>query len=79
MLLLIRILVSPFVLAASAVTLAACGQQGPLYLPTDPPPGKRPAATPKLPPYLQPNTQPAAPMPADSATSTTPGARPASQ
>jgi len=31
-----RILVSSLVLAASAVSLSACGQQGPLYLPTKP-------------------------------------------
>ncbi|MDO8451075.1 MAG: lipoprotein [Rhodoferax sp.] len=31
-----QILVSTLVLGASAVSLSACGQQGPLYLPTEP-------------------------------------------
>jgi predicted small lipoprotein YifL len=36
MLLNLRILVSPLILAPIAVILAGCGQQGPLYLPTEP-------------------------------------------
>jgi predicted small lipoprotein YifL len=31
-----RILVSRLILAASVAVLGACGQQGPLYLPTEP-------------------------------------------
>jgi len=79
MLLLRRILVSPLVLAASAVTLVACGQQGPLYLPTEQPPGKRPAATPRLPDYSAPQTPPASSAATGSTTPTAPSAPSASQ
>ena len=36
-----QILVSTFVLGASAVSLSACGQQGPLYLPSEPAAARR--------------------------------------
>ncbi|MDP2368428.1 LPS translocon maturation chaperone LptM [Rhodoferax sp.] len=62
-----RILVTPLALAVSAVTLAACGQHGALYLPTDAPPGKRPTA------------QTAPPSPVAPADATAPAAKPASQ
>ncbi|MBZ4212182.1 MAG: hypothetical protein D4R79_01475 [Comamonadaceae bacterium] len=38
-----QILVSTLVLGLGVATLSACGQQGPLYLPTEPAPAKRPA------------------------------------
>ncbi|MBX3586205.1 MAG: lipoprotein [Ramlibacter sp.] len=66
MLKLSRILVStatralPFALAASTVVLGACGQKGPLYLPTDPAAARR--AT--LPETLAPGSRDAAPAPA---------------
>ena len=41
MLLLRQILVSTLILGAGAVSLTACGQQGPLYLPTEPAAAKR--------------------------------------
>ncbi|NDP39075.1 MAG: lipoprotein [Rhodoferax sp.] len=37
----LQILVSAIVLASSAVSLSACGQQGPLYLPPEPAAVKR--------------------------------------
>jgi predicted small lipoprotein YifL len=37
----IQILVSTIVLGVCAVSLSACGQQGPLYLPTEPAAAKR--------------------------------------
>nr|WP_296444973.1 lipoprotein [Rhodoferax sp. UBA5149] len=36
-----QILVSSIVLGISAVSLSACGQQGPLYLPTEPASARR--------------------------------------
>ncbi|WP_084795515.1 LPS translocon maturation chaperone LptM [Rhodoferax ferrireducens] len=37
----LQILVSTVVLASGVVSLSACGQQGPLYLPTEPAVAKR--------------------------------------
>ncbi|MBA3059775.1 MAG: lipoprotein [Gammaproteobacteria bacterium] len=37
----LQILVSTIALASSAVGLLACGQQGPLYLPAEPPAAKK--------------------------------------
>lgn len=46
-----QILVRTIALAASAAALAACGQRGPLYLPTDPAASERAS----LPETLKPN------------------------
>ena len=68
-----QILVSTLVLGASAVSLSACGQQGPLYLPTEPAAAKRATLPETLLPFKRENTSPAAqtaPAPARTPAST---------
>jgi len=72
MLLLRQILVIPIVLATSAVSLSACGQQGPLYLPTEAAAAKR--AT--LPQTLLPSAVGKTPE-SSAASNSTPSTRPA--
>ena len=60
MLLFRQILVSTFVLGMGAVTLTACGQQGPLYLPTEPAAAHRATLPETLLPFGKKNTTPAA-------------------
>ncbi|MEI6600379.1 MAG: lipoprotein [Comamonadaceae bacterium] len=57
-----QILVSTLVLGLGVATLSACGQQGPLYLATEPAPAKRPAP-PNGAPSASPNPVPAATPP----------------
>ncbi|MGB3450882.1 MAG: lipoprotein [Giesbergeria sp.] len=65
----IQILVSALILAASVASLSACGQRGPLFLPTDA--AARQRAT--LPQTLVPSSaDPAAPHPSTPASTATP-------
>jgi predicted small lipoprotein YifL len=63
-----RILVSALVLAASVAGLSACGQPGPLYLPTEPAAARR--AT--LPQTLLPGTRTDSAAPSPSAPASAP-------
>jgi predicted small lipoprotein YifL len=77
MLLFRQILVSTLVLGVSAVSLTGCGQQGPLYLPTDPAAAKRATLPETLRPLRTVNPVPAAPATAPSTSS--PASTPAPQ
>jgi predicted small lipoprotein YifL len=56
-----QILVSTLVLAASAVGLSACGQQGPLYLPKEPSAANRATLPETLMPFKLKKATPSAP------------------
>ncbi|MDO9196819.1 lipoprotein [Rhodoferax sp.] len=74
-----QILVSTLVLGASAVSLSACGQQGPLYLPTEPAAANRATLPQTLLRTRQSSTAPQAPVDPSSARPSVPASTSAPQ